>query len=596
MRKLGRRGAVSKIRIVTRPWKLRPLDPRAVVEIVRRHGMAESVAQVLVARGHGAGESLTRHLDANLRELHEPSALPGVEAATARIASAIERGERILVHGDYDVDGVTGTVLLMRLFALVGARASWHIPHRLSDGYSFGEHSVDRARESESTLVISVDNGTSAAETIAALRAIGVDTIVTDHHEPPLGALPDAVALVNPKLAGSRYPFRELCGAGVAFKLAWGVAQRVSGARKVREDLRAFLTDAMAYVAIATVCDVVPLVDENRVLARAGLRALEATTNPGLRALLASCELSQRTLAAEDVGFKLGPRLNAAGRLDSAARAVELLICDDPSRARDLARQLDALNDERRRVEAELCAQAFAQAEEFADPDEHPFLVLAGERWHQGVVGIVAARVAQRFHRPALVIGLDGDRGRGSARSVAGFDLLEALHGGSEHFLRYGGHAQAAGCEIEAVRVDSARRAICERARAMLAGRGRDVECLWIDGEVPLEHVDEPLMRQLDRLEPFGAKNEKPLLLSRDLRLAEPPRIVGADRTHLVLKVRRGERALKAVAFGMASRASELAMGQPLHLVHTPRWNVFNGSKTVELLVHDLCTGAVPAV
>lgn len=578
---------------MSRPWKLRQPPTDAVRELSRRHGLPEVVARLLAIRGHAAGEGTTRHLEANLNALHDPADLPDMEAAAERIAQAVSNRERILVHGDYDVDGVTGTVLLMRLFALLGADAVWHIPHRLNDGYSFGAHSVQKARETGARLVISVDNGTAAFATIAELAAIGVDTIVTDHHEPPLGELPRAVALVNPKLERSRYPFRELCGAGVAFKLAWGVAQRISGARRVREDLKQFLVDAMAYVAVATVCDVVPLVLENRVLARHGFRALEGTTNIGLRALLESCGLSTTKLVAEDVGFKVGPRLNAAGRLDSAAVAVELLLSDDPGRAKALAQRLGELNDERRRIESELCAQAFEQARAFEDASEHPVLVLAGQQWHQGVVGIVAARVSQRFQRPSLVIGLDGERGRGSARSVAGFDVLEAMHGAKDHFLRYGGHAQAAGCEIEATSVDEARRAMCARASELLGGRTYEVQALWIDSEVALESIDERLMAELDRLEPFGANNEKPVLVSNDVRLAEPPRPVG-DGSHLILKLRRGSRVLKAMAFGMGARVGELRMGEPLHVVHTPRWNWFRGDRSLELVLHDFRVGPLP--
>jgi single-stranded-DNA-specific exonuclease len=577
-------------------WRLRSLDAAAVREVTRRNNVTEVVARFLVARGHAAGEATARHLDASLHALHDPGSLPGMEAAAERIGRAVERGETILVHGDYDVDGVTGTVLLMRLFALIGARAVWHIPHRLTDGYSFGTHSVDKARECGASLVVSVDNGTSARETIAALRAVGVDTIVTDHHEPPRGELPPAVAIVNPKLPDSAYPFRELCGAGVAFKLAWGVAQRISGARKVREDLRSFLADAMSYVAIATVCDVVPLVDENRVLARRGLLALEATKNIGLRALLEASGLGAERLVAEDVGFKLGPRLNAAGRLASAALAVEMLLSNDAEQARALAGELDSLNDERRRIEAEITAQALEQARRYEDPARHPVLVLAGADWHPGVVGIVASRVVARYRRPALVIGVEGTRGRGSARSVDGFDVLEALHGASSLFERYGGHAQAAGCEIELAKIDAMRAAVCARATELLERRVASAHALWIDAQLPLAHVGPELMGQIDRLEPFGAQNEKPVLCSLDVRLAEPARLLGADRTHLMLRVRHGERVLKAMAFGMGARAGELALGAPLHVVYTPRWNTFRGERNLELVLHDFAVGAPPAL
>jgi len=326
--------AMSAARREPPAWRLRRADDVQVARLARGANLPELVARLLVQRGQGEPAAAARHLDAALASLHDPALLPGLGEASERLARAVRDGETILVHGDYDVDGVCGTALLVELFRLLGARAVPYIPNRLSDGYSFGAHSVAEAVAREARLVVSVDNGTSAAATIAELAARGIDTIVTDHHEPPHGgALPVAAALVNPKLATSRYPFRELCGSGVAFKLAWGVCQAQSGARRVREDLRAFLTDAMAFVALATVCDVVPLIDENRVLARHGLRALESTRRAGLRALLARCELSGRTLCAEDVAFKIGPRLNAAGRLGSASRALELLTARDEGRA-----------------------------------------------------------------------------------------------------------------------------------------------------------------------------------------------------------------------------------------------------------------------
>jgi single-stranded-DNA-specific exonuclease len=408
------------------PWRLREADLGTVERLARGGNLPRPVARMLAARGHEDPARVSAHLEASLRALHDPRLLEGIGPASERIARALRDRETILIHGDYDVDGVTGTALLSRLFQLVGARSQWFIPNRFVHGYSFGPHSLEMARKHQARVVVSVDNGTSAAATIAELAAEGVDTIVTDHHEPPAGPLPIATAIVNPKLAGSSYPFRELCGAGVAFKLAWGVAQEISGARRVRDDLRLFLADAMSYVAIATVCDVVPLVDENRILARRGLSALEQTSNPGLRALLEVAQLDARTLLAEDVGFKLGPRLNASGRLGSAETAVETLLAPNLAEARRLAAQLDRMNDERRAIEGKLLGEALLECERFSDAGENPVLVVAGQGWHQGVVGVIAARLVERHRRPALVIGLDGPTGRGSARSVAGFSMLEA--------------------------------------------------------------------------------------------------------------------------------------------------------------------------
>lgn len=574
-----------------RPWRLRELDGRAVEHLTRDRDVGPALASLLVLRGHGEPRAAAAHLTPNLSALHDPAHLPGMEAACERLARAAVDREPILVHGDYDVDGVTGTALLVRLLRLVGARHAWHIPDRFRDGYSFGAHSLERARAEGARVVVSVDNGTSSAQTIAELAAAGIETIVTDHHEPPLGELPVAVSIVNPKLSDSTYPFRDLCGGAVAFKLAWGLCQHLSGSRRARPELRDFLVEAMAYVAVATVCDVVPLVDENRVLAHHGLRSLERTTIPGLRALVEVAGLGRGPLLAEDVGFQIGPRLNAAGRLGNAATAVECLISDDPARAAALARRLDELNVERKSLERELLEQALDQARRYEDPERWPVLVVAGQGWHQGVVGIVAARLAQRFARPAVVIGLDGAAGRGSGRTVPGVDLLELLHGGAEHTLRYGGHAQAAGLELRADAVDAWREGVCARAREVLVGGRAPEQPLWIDLELPFGEVTGDLMRQLARLEPFGERNEAPVLISSGLRLVDPPRVVGADRSHALLQLRRGEQALKAMAFGQAARLAPLAAGTELTAVYTPRWNTFRGQTNLELVLHDYCVG-----
>ena len=575
-------------------WKLSRPDTALVDGLMRAHHVTRVTASMLVARGIGDPAAAGRHLEPKLSLLHDPALLPDMRAATARIARAIERRETILVHGDYDVDGVTGTTLLMRLFSTLGANARWHIPNRFTDGYSFGPHSIEKVKETGAKLVISVDNGTSAFETISELAALGVDTIVTDHHEAPLGALPPAVAIVNPKLSTSTYPFRELCGGAVAFKLAWGLCQEISGASRVREDLAQFLRDAMGYVAIATVCDVVPLVDENRILGCWGLRSLESTQNHGLRALLEVARIAGSRVLAEDVAFKVGPRINASGRLGSAQKAVELLLATDRESARRIAAELDELNTERKRIEVELLKAAIAAAEPYADRDRHPVLVVAGEGWHQGVVGIIAARLSTRYERPAIVIGHDGRSGRGSARSVAGFSVLDAMHGASDVFVKYGGHEQAAGCEVETHRIADVRAAVCARAREMLGERGFVPPEVWIDHELPFAHMTPALMKELERLQPFGEKNEKPLLFSADLRLAEPARIVGEDRTHLMLKLRSGGHVLKAMMFGRAHRASELEMGVPIHAVYTPKWNLFNGVTSLELDLVDFRVGDKP--
>jgi single-stranded-DNA-specific exonuclease len=368
--------------------------------------------------------------------------------------------------------------------------------------------------------------------------------------------------------------------------LAWGICRELSGGGTVRKDLSDFLLDAMSYVAIATVCDVVPLVDENRILARYGLEALERTTHPGLAALLQVAGLKGRRLAGDDVGFQIGPRLNASGRLGTAETAVELLMCDDPEAATALARKLDELNIERKRIEAKLLGSALDQAERFEDAAEFPVMVVAGQGWHQGVIGIIAARLVDRYARPAIVIGLDGEQGRGSARSVPGVSILELMHAGASHMIQYGGHAQAAGMDILSAEVDGLRKSLAAAAREKM-GDGWSRPPLVIDGELDFALMDEELMRHIDRLEPFGEQNEAPLFVSRDLRLAEPPRIVGADRSHMILQLRRGSRVMKAMAFKMAARAGELQMGRGIDIVFSPRWNTFRGQTNLEVLLQD---------
>ncbi len=585
-------------------WRLRRPDPARVADLRREHTLDAELASLFVNRGHGDPTrpdlDMERHLARSPAQLHDPMLMPGMDAACERLLKAVHGGETILIHGDYDVDGVTGTSLLMRALEMIGAKVHWHIPNRLTDGYSFGPHSVDRAKDVGATVCVSVDNGTSAFQTIADLKAAGVDTIVTDHHEPPpphpeFGPLPPAVAIVNPKLHDSTYPWRELCGGAVAFKLAWGLLKQLSEGDRVDPLHKKFLDEALAYVAIATICDVVPMLDENRVLAHWGLVAMRSTTNPGLRALLNKTGLSGRALNAEDIGFQIGPRINASGRLGSAERAVELLLAKDERTADSYADQLDDLNTERRRIEREVHAEAREAAAALGDHDQAPVLFIAGQGWHQGVVGIVAARLVEEFGRPAIVVGLDGEQGRGSARSVPGFSVLEVLNGAAEHMLQHGGHEQAAGLEMRADAVEAARAAACARAHELIdASAGAGAPPLEIDLDLPFGEMNAGLMRRLGTLEPYGPGNEKPIFISSDARLASEPRIVGADGTHLILQIRSGTHVLKAMAFGMAHRVSELRMGEPLHLVYTPRWNTFRGETKLELQALDFASGARP--
>jgi len=576
-------------------WKMRPIDSALGEELARGTGQPPLTGRLLAARGLKSVEDASIFLQPDLAGLHNPALLPGMEAATARLAKAIEDGETILIHGDYDVDGTTGTSILVRLLRHLDAKVAWHIPNRFTDGYAFGDHSIRKAQETGATLVISVDNGTSSLETITELKELGIDTIVTDHHEPPTGALPPAVAIVNPKLSDSEYPFRELCGGAVAFKLAWGLCQEVTGAEHVRADLKQFLAEALAYVAIATFCDVVPLEDENRILAHFGLRALAGTNQAGLRALLKVSGLDDgRKLRGDHIGFQVGPRINAPGRLETAAATVEVLISDDPAEAKALAKRMEDFNLQRKEMQSALSAEVLETAQNLGPTSQDPVAFLVGEGWHQGLVGIVAARVAETLHRPAFIAHIEGEEAVGSVRSVPGVNALEILRGAEGIYTRGGGHAAAAGFTVPTEKIDEMRAALYAKALELHPGGVFPERPLWIDAELPFEEVRAETILCLDMLEPYGQENEAPVFFSRDLRLAEPPRVIGADRTHMKLTLRSGSHTLKALAFGMAHRFDELQMGDPIHVVYRHSWNTFRGQTNLELQLLDFACGACP--
>ena len=576
-------------------WKLRELDTALGEELARGTSQPALVGRLLTAREIETVEAAQEHLKPNFAGLHDPGTLPGMEAATARLAQAIEEGETILIHGDYDVDGTTGTTILVRLLRHLDAKVAWHIPNRFTDGYAFGDHSVRKAQETGATLVISVDNGTSSLETITELKELGIDTIVTDHHEPPTGALPPAVAIVNPKLPDSEYPFRELCGGAVAFKLAWGLCQKITGAERVREDLKVFLTESMAYVAIATFCDVVPLEDENRILAHFGLRSLSGTNIAGLRALLEVSGLDDgRKLRGDHIGFQIGPRINAPGRLETAAKTVEVLLSDDQAEARRLANGIEDLNRTRKEMQTALSEEVLKLAGDLGPTSEAPVAFMAGEGWHQGLVGIVAARVAETLHRPAFIAHIEGDEAVGSVRSVPGVDALEILRGAEGIYTKGGGHAAAAGFTVPTEKIEEMRAALYAKALELYPGGVFPERPLWIDAELDITEVNSDNILCLDALEPYGQGNEAPVFVSRDLRLAEPPRVIGADKSHMMLKFRSGNYTIKAMAFGMAHRFDELQMGDPIHVVYRHSWNTFRGQTNLELQLLDFACGTCP--
>jgi single-stranded-DNA-specific exonuclease len=541
----------------THRWRLPAPPAEDVSALSRELGLPELAVGLLLRRGYSTADDIRAFLEPSPARLRKPDLLPDIVPATERIIAAVNHRERVLVYGDYDVDGVTGTALLVSTLSRLGADVFYYLPHREAEGYGFSKQGLNYAVENKAKLIVTNDCGSSDHDTLAAARDAGIDVIVTDHHE-LAGAkdegqrtkdkrgLPPAVAVVNPKRADSKYPFRELAGVGVAFKLAWSV---LSALKRPKEDLIALLD----LVGLGTIADVVPLTDENRILARIGLDRIRRSPRPGLQALLKAAGITDRPLSGYDVGFMLGPRINAAGRVGHAELAARLLLTEDEHEAAKLASELDKLNRSRQSLEEKILTQASTLVEAGRLADQRA-IVLAAEGWHEGVIGIVAAKLVDRYWRPTIVVALKRKLGKGSGRSITGFNLHAALSACSEHLLAFGGHKYAAGLSIERGRLSDFRAALAEYAE----GFPEDVfePTLHIDALAPIEQIDDAFVATLEKFEPFGPDNAAPLLASLDLEVIGYPRRVG--KNHLKLSVRAGERNLEAIAWGRSSEIVNL--------------------------------------
>ncbi|MFM7167490.1 MAG: single-stranded-DNA-specific exonuclease RecJ [Planctomycetaceae bacterium] len=574
---------------MARKWTFHPHDAALIRRLSGQLQVSPLLAQVLIARGLGDPEAAKAFLNAKLSDLNDPALLPGVERAAEAIVQALQQKRRITIYGDYDVDGVTGTSILWHCLQLCGGHVDYYIPCRMEEGYGLNQAAIRQLHEEDpQRLLVSVDCGIASVKEAALAKELGLELIITDHHT--LGEqLPDAAVLVHPRLPGSEYPFGELCGAGVAFKVAWAICQRLGDGKKASPRMREFLTSAVGLAAVGTVADVVPLQAENRVIVRFGLQSLSEMGSPGLKALLRVAKLSDKqALRADDIGFGIGPRINAAGRLGQARLAVELLTTQDPERAVQLAAWLDQLNDNRKTVERRILRQAKEMVAEHEAWQQHKTLVLAHHDWHPGVIGIVASRVAEEFDKPAILISLKEDgTGTGSGRSFAGFPLYDALQACSAHLLQFGGHKAAAGLKLQAGNIDAFRDSLAAWADEHFHPAAEDTQ-LRIDAEVLLSEVNLRAVTELERLGPFGAENPTPRFMASRVELAEPPKTMGEGGRHLSVRIRQQGTVMRAVAFGRAEWAEELAKaGGPLHISFQPNINTFQGISRVELQLID---------
>ncbi len=561
-------------------WRIAGYDPAAVAGLARALDLPPLMASLLIRRGCDTPEAARTFLEAPLSALHDPRQMLGMDAAVDRLRAAVAQREPVLVCGDYDVDGVSGAALLVAGLRRAGGEVDYAVPRRLEHGYGLHASIVEQAADAGVRVLVTVDHGISAADAVTLARGRGMDVIICDHHLPP-PTLPPATAILNPAQRDCAYPFKDLCGVGIAFKLL----QALFGS-EANEELWPFLD----LVALGTIADLVPLVGENRIFVKHGLAQLAATTRPGLRALAQVAGFPLDGLGAGRVAFGLAPRINAAGRLDDATAAVRLLLTCDPTEARELATQLDRQNRERQELEASILAEALAQAEAQHDFQRDRAIVLASPDWHPGVIGIVAARLVERFGRPTALIGIQGQEARGSARSAAGWHIADALGKCADLLLHYGGHRAAAGFSLHPDRIDAFRERFLSLAAAELTDDDL-VATLAGDAEVSLDALDLGLADLLAQLAPHGVGNPEPLLVARRLQVMHAPRRVGQN--HLKMKVRqsvRGGQVVEAIGFNLGSFVEVLSQPSAprIDLAFVPERNVWNDREILQLRVKDL--------
>lgn len=560
-------------------WKIVETPLEQAYELAKQLGVSPLLGQLLINRGITDPEKASAFLAPRIDQLSDPFLFKEMGQAVDRLEKAIKDQEQVLVYGDYDVDGITSVALFIRVLGkLLPGKMLYYIPKRLEEGYGLHLSSLERAVGRGVKLVITVDCGITAVEESRYLKNNGIDLIITDHHEPQTD-LPEACAIIDPKVPGSGYPFSQLAGVGVAFKLLQALASRIP-------DLKERLFKNLDLVAFGTVADIVPLLEENRIIVKYGLEQIHKRENIGMEALIQTAGLGGREINAGHIGYLLAPRINAAGRMGNPSIGVKLFLTNDPVQALDLAKELEKENQRRQMIENEVLQEAQLQIE--AEPEfvqEHA-LVLAGEGWHPGVIGIVASKLVEIYHKPVILIGFEGDEGRGSGRSIAGFNLFEAIEACGQYLVRYGGHEFAAGLTVARGQFLNFKRAFLNIAKAGLKQEDL-LPWLKIESMVDLTGVDLELVRELNKLAPCGPANPTPILGCKALQLVEC-RNVGENGKHLKLKVSAANVIREGIGFNLGSLNQELASTKEVDLAFALEENNWNGSAQVQLNLKDI--------
>ncbi len=568
-------------------WQVRDVpDPGNVIELAEAlNNLPQALARALFLRGVTDFETARSFFRPTLDGLHDPFAMRNMDAAAERLARAITSKERVLVYGDYDVDGVTSAVLMVSFLRSRGVSADYFIPDRRVHGYGLCNAGIDVAAANGAQLIVALDCGITATGPATYARSLGIDLVICDHHT--AGAqIPDALAVLDPKQPQCSYPFDELSGCGVGFKLVQATLGQLGESQE-------HVSDLLALVAISIASDIVPIRDENRILMRAGLQQLAESPSVGLKALADIARVSLETCGTSDIVFGIAPRINAAGRLQHAGKAVDLLLATDDSVARSLAAQLEEINIERRAIDKDTVAQAERSARRMLESRDRSGIVLHDPSWHAGVIGITASRIVERFCRPTVMLTNVNGVAKGSARSIAGVNVYNALKSCEDLLLQFGGHDYAAGLQLEVDKVDEFRErfddAVSQQMRPEFL-----IPALKIDAPVALDEIDARFWAVLAQFEPFGPANPRPVFVHRELQVLGRPSTVGRDRSHLkfVVRQREGGRAIPAIGFGMAGHLDKVVRSQqegiPLEMAFTVDENTYRGEKSIQLKPRDL--------
>ncbi|RME03698.1 MAG: single-stranded-DNA-specific exonuclease RecJ [Planctomycetota bacterium] len=576
--------------VTRRQWTILDADREAAEELVRELKVHSITAHLLLQRGIASLREAEEFLHPSVDNLYDPFLLPDMEKAVKRLAEAIKRRQRILIYGDYDVDGITGTALLLRFLRFTGAEVSYFIPSRLREGYGLHHIPIRRAKEEGVGLILSVDNGTSSYEEVELIRQLGMDIIITDHHqvvEPH--RLPRAVAVVNPKLSSSVYPFRDLCGVAVAFKLALALARYLSPSERLSLEFRELLRESMAFVALGTIADVMPLVGENRIFVKFGLLALESSKAPGFHALLDVAGLRDRSLEVSDISFRVAPLINAAGRLGEVGICLDLFQTSSSTEAYRYSRMLARQNERRRKMCLEIYKDVMAKLERSSQKDA-PLLFLDSPHWHPGLIGVVCSQLVHQYGRPVILVAVGEDGiGKGSARSLSHFDLPRVLEESSELLLKFGGHMLAAGFEIEEANIPRFRERVLGYARDFF-GASPPLRTYTADAEVDFSELTPSLLRELDLFAPFGQSNRRPIFCTHNIRVVGRPKRVGGRCAHLKLYLRQKDTVFKGIALEMPQLYQRIISSRcpKFSILYSPQFYPGHKVDPIELELEDM--------